>query len=218
VENNRAVGVELEKGQVIKAKYVVSDAGARNTYTRLLTEAEAKYATTPEFVDALIDGGKDAKSPGGTIPGAMAPSCTLLNLFVGFDKNCEDLGIPATNAWVSPSWDHDKNAADFLKGNGEGEFPVVFIGSNSAKDESYKKRYGRAGERSGRSWAGQRANKLSAKVVHGLASARTKRSFLAGQRANKLSTKDFPGQAGTRTKRSFLGSLVREQTGRSWAC
>jgi all-trans-retinol 13,14-reductase len=61
---------------------------------------------------------------------------------VGFDKSCEDLGIPATNAWVAPSWDIDKNADDFLKGNGEGEMPIVFIGSNAAKDGSYKKRYG----------------------------------------------------------------------------
>ena len=141
VENNRAVGVELERGQVIKAKMVVSDAGFRNTCERLLTREQAEYATTKDFVQALQTGGEDACVVGGGIPGGLGPSCTLLNLFVGFDKSCEELDIPATNRWITPSWDMDKNAEEFIAGDGEGEMPIVFIGSNSAKDASYKMRF-----------------------------------------------------------------------------
>ena len=126
-----------KEGTIFKAKKIVSDVGARNTFVRLLDEEDAKKAVDEEFVKDLKEG------EGGELRehGKMAPSCALLNLFLGLDAPASELGVPATNAWVVPGWDHEANLKKFWTDDGDAsELPVTFIGSNSAKDFSYEKR------------------------------------------------------------------------------
>jgi len=138
VENGKAVGVQMEKdGKVFRAKRIVSDVGARNTFLRLL-EPEDIVKVDKSFISELKQdeqGDLDNKA-------GMAPSCALLNLFIGLDAPAEALGVPATNAWVVPGWDHEKNLEKFWADDAA-ELPVAFIGSNSAKDFSYEKRFGK---------------------------------------------------------------------------
>jgi phytoene dehydrogenase-like protein len=140
VEGGRAKGVVMEKGGVIKGKIVVSDAGARNTYLKLLSPESLEHVKDKEFLAALkADDEKDlALNKSG-----LAPSCTLLNLFCGLDDSAANLGVPAGNAWVVPGWDHKSNFEKFSEEGLECELPVTFIGSNSAKDHSYEKRFGK---------------------------------------------------------------------------
>ena len=143
VENGRAVGVKLAKdGLVVKAGIVVSDIGVRNTMLGLVQEKDRTLLNQP-FLKSLQEGGDATREGKDCIPGGLAPSCTLLNLFVGLSASTEELGIPAANAWVVPGWDHTKNLDAFMKDPKSNPCPVVFIGSNSAKDESYESRFGK---------------------------------------------------------------------------
>lgn len=138
VEGGGVKGVQMEKGGFIRGKIVVSDAGARNTYLNLLSpKTLSSSSVNKSFVEALKNDGERDLS---LHKDGLAPSCTLLNLFCGLDDSAENLGIPAGNAWVVPGWDHKDNFEKFSEKGLEAEIPVTFIGSNSAKDESYKKR------------------------------------------------------------------------------
>lgn len=116
----------------------MSDVGARNTFLRLLKSEDIAKVDKSFISDLTQDEQGDLDEHA-----RMAPSCALLNLFIGLDAPAESLGVPATNAWVVPSWDHEKNLQKFWAEDGESELPVAFIGSNSAKDFSYEKRFGK---------------------------------------------------------------------------
>ena len=139
VENGVCKGVRLEKGgDFIPARMVVSNAGVRNTYLKLLSSDALRHVRSREFVEKLQE--HDRKIPEDL--GGLSPSVALLSLFVGLDKSAADCGVPSSNKWVVPSWDHDKNMLDFY-GDSSKPFPAVFIGSNSAKDSSYETRFGK---------------------------------------------------------------------------
>jgi all-trans-retinol 13,14-reductase len=63
---------------------------------------------------------------------------------VGFRRSAEDLGLPKTNFWLYPGFDHDANVEAFER-DPEAPLPVVYTSFPSAKDPSFGKRYpGRA--------------------------------------------------------------------------
>lgn len=122
VEGGKATGVRMEDGRAIKAPLVISDAGARNTFGRLVKE--------PQPVLKELE----------RIPASMAH----LSLYVGVRQSAEELGLTGTNLWVCPSHDHDGNAERFLS-DPDAEFPLLFISFPSAKDPDFARRYpGRA--------------------------------------------------------------------------
>ena len=127
VENGRATGVRMADGVVLKAKLVISDAGARNTFGRLLGGQKP-------------DGCAGIEEELARIP----PSMAHLSLYVGVQQSAADLGLSGTNVWVFPSADHDGNLERFVR-DPEAPFPLLFISFPSAKDPDFERRHpGRA--------------------------------------------------------------------------
>lgn len=126
LEHKRAVGVRLSDGREVRAPIVISDAGARNTFERLLPRNEECHRKAADRIR--------------TIPPSQAHLC----LYVGVKETAASLGITGTNIWVHPTPNHDANLARFAA-DPETAFPSVFISFPSAKDPDFERRHpGRA--------------------------------------------------------------------------
>jgi all-trans-retinol 13,14-reductase len=122
LEGDQAVGVRMADGRELRAPVVISDAGAANTFCRLLSK---------EVRDRTGIGEKMS---------SVSPSVAHLCLYVGLKHTAEELGLTGTNLWTYPDVDHDGNFARFLR-NPEAPFPSVYISFPSAKDPSFQDRY-----------------------------------------------------------------------------
>jgi all-trans-retinol 13,14-reductase len=117
-----AVGVRLHDGREVRSAVVVSDAGASNTYMRLLPPE----VPSVEHIRRALS--------------ALPPSSSHLCLYVGLDGETTELGLTGSNLWIYPGEDHDLNVRRFLEDH-EQELPVVFISFPSAKDPSFRERF-----------------------------------------------------------------------------
>jgi all-trans-retinol 13,14-reductase len=112
------------KGVKLIAKHgVISDAGALNTFERLLPQDAA---------ESQLNALKAA--------GALEPSFQLVYLFVGLDANDHDLNLTSTNYWITHGWDHDAMWDKFDKAKSFediGFLPMVFLSFGSAKDQEF---------------------------------------------------------------------------------
>ncbi|HQR45906.1 MAG TPA: NAD(P)/FAD-dependent oxidoreductase [Thermoanaerobaculia bacterium] len=109
----RAAGVRLATGEEIPAPVVVSDAGARNTYLRLLPE-EVSLPFRAELEST---------------PAGMAH----LSLYLGLARSPEPLGIRGENLWIHDGLDQDAlwaRQSALLAG----EAPQVYVSFPSLKD------------------------------------------------------------------------------------
>jgi all-trans-retinol 13,14-reductase len=95
VKNGVAVGVKAKKTHALEvevetyhAPIVISDAGAFNTYTKLLTE---KYATAYRNQIA-----------------AFPKGYSMLFLFLGLKESPQTLGLGTANYWIFNAYDHDQ--------------------------------------------------------------------------------------------------------------
>jgi phytoene dehydrogenase-like protein len=113
VERGRAVGVRLASGEELRAPVVVSDAGARNTFLRLVPEDVAL-----PFRDELRRTGS---------------SMAVVNLYLGLSRSPESLGVRGENYWIHDELDHDRMSA---RRNAlfEGEVPQLYLSFPSVKD------------------------------------------------------------------------------------
>ena len=126
LDGKTAIGVRMADGRELRAPIVVSDAGARNTFERLLPKA-----------------GATARKMGEQIRG-ISPSSAHLCLYVGVKQSASSLGIQGTNIWVHPTPNHDANLENFFT-NPEADFPSIYISFPSAKDPDFERRHpGRA--------------------------------------------------------------------------
>ncbi len=125
VSSGRAVGVRVAGGRELHADVVISDAGAANTFRRLLPSG----AVPRPFLDALAE---------------VAPSVSYMCLYVGLEHTDAELGLDGTNLWLYPDEKHDENIAAFLA-DPEAPLPLVYASFPSAKDPSFATRHpGRA--------------------------------------------------------------------------
>jgi len=125
----RAVGVKC-KDVILKAKRgVISNAGFVNTFTKLLPGVRQPTNTK--------GGGSDSSS------------IAMFYVFVGLDAPADELGIPASNTWISPGLHHDDLWADLLEnhktlgGDLKGlveHLPMCFLSPGSPKDDSSHKK------------------------------------------------------------------------------
>lgn len=123
VENGRAVGVRLHKdGVELRAPQIVSCAGLIPTYTRLIP---ADVAAQHNLLAPLQQ---------------VEPSAATLCLYAGFKGSAAELGLPKTNYWVYPSFDHDANISAF-KNSADAPMPLIYMSFPSAKDPSWDARY-----------------------------------------------------------------------------
>ena len=119
LEGGRAIGVEVQpkKGKdqprvEFRAPVVVSDAGAWNTFTRLLPDEavpfRAELNTPPEGLECV-------------------------ELFLGLKRDPRELGFRGENYWIFSSFEHDQMCAgrdDLL----EGRAPMAYLSFPSLKD------------------------------------------------------------------------------------
>jgi all-trans-retinol 13,14-reductase len=124
VEGGAAVGVELDDGRVLRADLVVSNAGALNTYDRLLPASERARIGFVSKLDAL------------------PPSAAHLSLYIGLNKTAAELELPKANYWLYPDeYDHDLNVERFMADE-SAPLPVAYISFPAAKDPDFERRHG----------------------------------------------------------------------------
>lgn len=126
----RACGVRMADGREFRAPLVFSDAGAANTFGRLL----------PPDLPALASLRTQLR--------ALDPSTAHITLYAGLSQPDAALGLTGTNMWVYPSFDHDANVARFARDfdhDPDAPFPGVYLSFPSAKNPSFAQRHpGRA--------------------------------------------------------------------------
>jgi all-trans-retinol 13,14-reductase len=123
VRGSRCVGVRMADGQELEAPVVLSDAGVANTFGWLLN---GETRTRFDLEDRLRQ---------------TEPSVSHLCLYVGFNRSTSDVGLEATNLWVYPSYDHDRNVEAF-KADPDAPLPAAYISFPSAKDPAWAERQG----------------------------------------------------------------------------
>jgi all-trans-retinol 13,14-reductase len=119
LEGGRAVGVEVQpkKGKdqprmEFRAPVVVSDAGAWNTFTRLLPREAVPFRAELETLPEGLEG---------------------VELFLGLKRDPRELGFQGENYWIFSSFDHDQMCAgreDML----DGLAPMAYLSFPSLKD------------------------------------------------------------------------------------
>jgi phytoene dehydrogenase-like protein len=125
IENNTAVGVELEDGQKILATTIISNADPSITYLDLV----GRERLSKKLVKRLDN---------------TRYSVTSLILFLTLDMDVTTAGIDSGNTWVFRDTDVDGQFADMTQGDiTEGdEFPALFISCTTLKDPvSFNGRY-----------------------------------------------------------------------------
>jgi phytoene dehydrogenase-like protein len=113
VREGRAVGIRLEGGEEVAAPVVISDAGARNTYLRLL----GPEVPVP-FRDELR---------------RIPRSASVATLYLGLSRSPACLGVRGENFWIHDSLDHDAMAARAGEAL-EGRPPHLYLSFPSMKD------------------------------------------------------------------------------------
>jgi all-trans-retinol 13,14-reductase len=135
---NGVTGVQMQRGgATIEAKRVVSAAGVRNTYLKLLSK-QSQDALGP-VVDALKMHDDVVAQAKGQASG-LEPSVCMVCLFVGLDSDDATLQLPRTNFWRFPSWNHDENMAAFMA-DPTLPLPGVFVSTSSSKDADWQRRH-----------------------------------------------------------------------------
>ncbi len=120
LEGGKAAGVRMVDGREFRSSLVVSDAGAVNTFERLLPADQPALDTLRGKLRAI------------------PPSSAHLSLYVGLRKSDAELGLTGTNLWVYPSLEHDLNVERFAS-DMESPFPLVYLSFPSAKDPDFKR-------------------------------------------------------------------------------
>jgi all-trans-retinol 13,14-reductase len=118
-QRQSAVGVRMADGREIQAKHIISDAGAMNTFARLLP---------PSISEAL-----PLRRKLNSIPASTAH----LSLYAGLRREPGEADFDASNLWVHATYDHDHNYTDCSIENLERQFPIMFFSFPSAKDPAF---------------------------------------------------------------------------------
>mmetsp|Transcript_39518 Transcript_39518/g.99620 ORF Transcript_39518/g.99620 Transcript_39518/m.99620 type:complete len:607 (+) Transcript_39518:61-1881(+) len=140
IEGGKATGVVVIKAgesHTIRAPLVISSAGARNTYEKLI--AKQNSPLIKEQLDLLQKFSKE-----------LAPSSQHISLYVGFKGTAEELNLPNRNYWVltDPDRPHDVVFDEYLGQPGDGAdplkktVPLIFASFPSAKDPTWAARLG----------------------------------------------------------------------------
>ncbi|MGC1451676.1 MAG: NAD(P)/FAD-dependent oxidoreductase [Candidatus Sulfotelmatobacter sp.] len=122
LEGKKTAGVRMTDGREFRAPMVLSDAGAANTFERLLSSD----------LPAL-------NSLRGQL-GRLPPSNAHVALYVGLSRSDAALGLKGTNLWIYPSFDHDANVERFTR-DIDSPFASVYMSFPSAKDPDFQRRY-----------------------------------------------------------------------------
>jgi phytoene dehydrogenase-like protein len=125
IENKKAVGVQLKKGQQILAKTIVSNADPSITYLDLIGKEHLSKGLVKKLEKTKY-------------------SVTSLILFLTLDMDVTPFGIDSGNIWMMKDENDDANFDELMNGHiTEGDsFPSVFISCTTTKDPaSFNGRY-----------------------------------------------------------------------------
>ncbi len=122
IEKGKACGVIMKDDFEIRAEKIVSNCGIINTFTRLTNTKHPSINKMLKRVEGL------------------KPSVGHFCLYIGIKEKGEILGLPKSNFWIYPGFDHDANIARFLE-NPDAPIPVTYISFPSAKDPGWNERY-----------------------------------------------------------------------------
>ncbi len=124
VNDGTVTGVRMADGRELRAAKVVSNAGAINTFERLVPAAERERL--------------------GLLPKlrAVRPSAAHASLYLGLRGTAAQLRLPRANYWIYPegSYDHDANVERYLADE-SAPLPVAYVSFPSAKDPDFERRY-----------------------------------------------------------------------------
>jgi len=123
IEKNRAIGVQMKDGKIIRAKNMVSNAGIMTTYHTLLPSTTVEKHKLKEQLQKI------------------KPSVAHVSLYIGLEGSPEELQLPKTNYWIYPAeGDHDTCVKRYLDDLSQ-PFPLVYLSFPSAKDPDWSNRY-----------------------------------------------------------------------------
>jgi all-trans-retinol 13,14-reductase len=122
LDGAKATGVRMDDGREFRTGTVLSDAGAANTFERLL----------PPNLPALNSLRRQLRP--------LQPSTAHVSLYVGLSQSDAELGLLGTNLWVYPSFDHDGNVERFAR-DIDAPLPGVYLSFPSAKDPDFQRRH-----------------------------------------------------------------------------
>jgi all-trans-retinol 13,14-reductase len=121
-EGTQARGVLMADGRKFFAPQIISDAGWSTTWGKLVPqELRKSYGLS------------------GKISG-VPPSLGHAALYIGARKDSQELKLSASNIWVYPHEDHDKNIQAYLK-NPKAPLPLVYLSFPAAKDPTFSTRF-----------------------------------------------------------------------------
>jgi all-trans-retinol 13,14-reductase len=116
IEKNKATGVEMENGDVIRASKIVSNAGVHNTFNNLIkTEKNI-------FRNEMND---------------LMPSVSHVCLYVGLNASDEELNLPKHNIWLYNSYEQENDYAYHME-HKNGDPSLFYISFPSAKDSNWQ--------------------------------------------------------------------------------
>ena len=121
-EDGRVRGVRMADGHDVFCNCVVSDAGAANTFGRLLPQDLARR----HGYDRLLQ--------------QVHTSSAYLCVYIGLQASAAELGLPRTNFWIYPDNDSDAALERFMA-DPDAPFPVVYLSFPSAKDPDFERRH-----------------------------------------------------------------------------
>jgi all-trans-retinol 13,14-reductase len=121
-QDQRAIGVRMADGRELRARTTISDAGAQNTFLRLLPP---RLAASEGMLEELK---------------GVPPSVGHVCLYVGVRRASGEPDFAGTNRWIYPDADHDANFARFAADSDE-QWPCLFMSFPSAKDPTFEQRY-----------------------------------------------------------------------------
>ncbi len=119
LDGAKAIGVRMSDEREFRSEMVLSDAGAANTFERLL----------PPNLPALDSLRQRLRR--------LEPSTAHVDLYVGLSQSDAALGLNGTNLWVYPSFDHDANVERFAQ-DINASLPGVYLSFPSAKDPNFQ--------------------------------------------------------------------------------
>ena len=122
VDGNVARGVRLKGGQEVTAPIVISNAGAQNTFGRLLEpDVSQRFGLTEQLRQ-------------------VGDSYAVVGLNLGLNKSAADLGLTAANIWAHPNVDFDGNLRRHRE-DFNAPFPFLFVTFPSVKDPDWARDY-----------------------------------------------------------------------------
>ncbi|MCD6019474.1 MAG: NAD(P)/FAD-dependent oxidoreductase [Bacteroidetes bacterium] len=121
IENNKAIGVLMQNGDKLFAKKIISDAGAHNTFNKLILPELQKAENTIAL-------------------NKVKPSVSHVCIYVGLNATDEELKLPKYNIWLYENYKLDESREQHLKTK-DSISPVFYISFPSAKDSEWQQKH-----------------------------------------------------------------------------